>query len=129
MDFVTIVVEQNRLHKSLHIVFYVLETPSRLHDHPSIFIIGSTGNEYIITLSVNSISCSCPDTHNGCKHILFLLLSTAMITQQPHPEVQIHMSSLINECYSDLLHTHQLDPFTNYIVEVWKLHYKHREKR
>jgi hypothetical protein len=58
---------------------YILNTPSHLQQTPILHIIGSSGNDYEIHVTSTSVSCSCPDQHQACKHILFLLYQTMAI--------------------------------------------------
>nr|UUT39813.1 MEL [Nicotiana benthamiana] len=43
------------------------------HSGTTFFILGATGNVYIVNLSTTP-SCSCPDRTTPCKHILFVLI-------------------------------------------------------
>lgn len=67
---ITVSVEPGRLHRATTQHFSLMKTTVNC-----IFIVlGSTGNAYVLTVSKQSISCNCPDSHSPCKHILFLLL-------------------------------------------------------
>ena len=67
---ITISIEPDRLCRATTQPFRLMKTSVNC-----IFIVlGSTGNAYILTVSNTSISCTCPDSHPACKHILFLLL-------------------------------------------------------
>lgn len=59
--------------RSRHHPMHILDTPSRRNPTPTLYIVGSTGNEYQMVVTRTSITCSCPDNHQGCKHILALL--------------------------------------------------------
>ena len=74
-----ILVDPTRFHRAHTQTFYILNTPSRFLTHPCLLILGSSGNEYSLTITNTSISCNCPDTNCGCKHILFILLITGFL--------------------------------------------------
>ncbi|MCL7036771.1 hypothetical protein MKW94_019084 [Papaver nudicaule] len=64
------------------------------------FILGSTGNVYIVRLS-KTPSCNCPDGTIPCKHILFVLLRVLGIPRSDHCLTRkilrpYHMTRLLN---------------------------------
>lgn len=72
-DVISIACEPKRHHRSRHHPMYILDTPTRTNPTPTLSILGSTGNVYQMVITRSSITCSCPDNHTGCKHILALL--------------------------------------------------------
>ena len=72
-DVISIACEPKRHHRSRHHPMYILDTPTRTNPTPTLSMLGSTGNEYQMVITRSSIMCSCPDNHQGCKHILALL--------------------------------------------------------
>ena len=46
-------------------------------------VLGSTGNVYDVTISKHS-TCSCPDSVNCCKHILFVFLRVLKVNPNSH---------------------------------------------
>jgi len=81
-------------------------------DFRSVYLLGSTGNEYIISIRTNHFACNCPDSHPGCKHILFLFHITGLI--QPHDcHVTIHPSKFLR-C---LWQTHKLPLVTASLLD------------
>ena len=44
-------------------------------------VLGSTGNACVVAVSNNSMSCTCPDSHPFCKHVLFLLQASGLSAQ------------------------------------------------
>lgn len=65
-------IDINRLRRSRRQHFHILDTTSFSNNPHTLYILGHTGNQYIITVN-NTITCSCPDSNPACKHILFLL--------------------------------------------------------
>ena len=68
----TLDIDINRLRRSRRQHFHILDTTSFSNNPHTLYILGHTGNQYIITVN-NTITCSCPDSNPACKHILFLL--------------------------------------------------------
>jgi len=112
-DVLCIRCEPKRHQRSRHHPMYILDTPSRKHTNPTLYIIGSTGNEYQIVVTTTSITCSCPDDHSGCKHILSLLhLTTTSHRRGNH--IYVTPSYLIDKIQNGiLLMAHILDPLPN----------------
>ena len=51
---------------------------------PNFYVLGTTGNVYIVNLSTNP-SCTCPDRTNPCKHIFFVLIRVLGVSlDDPH---------------------------------------------
>ena len=50
--------------------FYLIKPVERTN---TLFLLGSTGNKYSITISRDGLSCSCPDSNPCCKHVIFVL--------------------------------------------------------
>ena len=113
---ITVRIEPGRLHRASTQPFRLMKTNVNC-----IFVVfGSTGNAYVLAVSKNSISCNCPDTHPGCKHILFLLLacghsgrgqlclSPANLLQKLHadPPTQKLKRALLNEHTNHLCSAH-----------------------
>ena len=69
----------HRLSRSRKHPMYILDTPSRLQGTPTLHIIGASGNDYELHVTPTSISCSCPDQHQACKHMLFILHQTMSV--------------------------------------------------
>jgi hypothetical protein len=112
-DVISITCEPKRHQRSRHHPMYILDTPSRQQSTPTLYIIGSTGNEYKIVVTTTSITCSCPDNHSGCKHILSLLhLTTTSHRRGNH--IYVTPSYLIDKIQNGiLLAAHSLDPLPN----------------
>jgi len=74
-------VDPRRRQKSKNEFFYIIPTNDILEYQPQIILTGSSGNEYRISFTIDSISCTCPDFKSSsyaypqklCKHILFIL--------------------------------------------------------
>ena len=73
-------VNPQRLRRSRHENFFIVDNIFLYDHYPIIDIIGNSGNLYCVSFYSNSIKCSCPDAlkHNHskqylCKHVLFLL--------------------------------------------------------
>ena len=100
-------VDAGRLRRSQQQRFFILPTPSMTSPQPTLFIIGSTGNEYKIYFSLDYISCSCDDystctsfPQKLCKHILFLLraisytlTSGTLLLLHPHQILHLFQTS------------------------------------
>ena len=69
-------VDRNRLSRAQTQSFHLIEPREPQNNF---FILGSTGNEYIISVSSEGLSCNCPDPHKYCKHIFFLLHVTGIV--------------------------------------------------
>jgi len=103
----------HRLSRSRKHPMYILDTPSRLQPNPTLHIIGSSGNDYELHVTPTSISCSCPDQHQACKHILFLLHQTMAIFRQGK-DLFVHPPTLIGKINSGkTLETKYLSPLAN----------------
>jgi len=103
----------HRLSRSRKHPMYILDTPSRLQPNPTLHIIGSSGNDYELHVTPTSISCSCPDQHQACKHILFLLHQTMAIFRQGK-DLFVHPPTLIEKINSGkTLQTKYLSPLAN----------------
>jgi hypothetical protein len=103
----------HRLSRSRKHPMYILDTPSRLQQNPILHIIGSSGNDYDIHVTPTSISCSCPDQHQACKHILFLLYQTMAIFRRGK-DLFVHPPTLIEKINSGkTLQSKYLSPLAN----------------
>jgi hypothetical protein len=103
----------HRLSRSRKHPIYILDTPSRLQPNPTLHIIGSSGNDYKVHVTPTSISCSCPDQHQACKHILFLVHQT-MATFRRGKDLFIHPPTLIEKIKSGkTLQLKYLSPLAN----------------
>ena len=104
------IVPAKKLRKSNIESFYILDTPSRSFSEPCFHITGSYGNEYKVTFALKSISCSCDDTPNPCKHVLFIVqrLGVTVISGLNiiNPVHIMHLTQTVP------LHRHMLDPKT-----------------
>jgi hypothetical protein len=67
------IVPTTKLRKSNSQSFHILDTLSRSLPDPCLHLTGSYGNEYMVKFASNSISCTCDDTPNPCKHALFIV--------------------------------------------------------
>ena len=110
---ITLSVDSRRYERVLTQSFHIITPPD---EYRNIFILGSTGNEYIITITSRNISCNCPDTHMACKHILFILHIIRLI--QPHDtHVTIYPSQVLPLVWKHPQMTHVkavlLDSHTN----------------
>jgi hypothetical protein len=114
-DVISIRCEPKRHQRSRHHPMYILDTPSRTNPTPTLCILGSTGNEYQIVLTRASITCSCPDNHPGCKHILALLhLTTTSHRRGNH--IYVTPSYVIDKIQNGtLLQSNYLNPWPNRI--------------
>jgi hypothetical protein len=104
------IVPSSKLQKSNTQSFHMLETPSRCLPEPCLHLTGSYGNEYKVTFASNNISCSCDDTPNPCKHVLFIVQRLGVkITAGLNTIDPFHIMHLLETV---LLHRHMLDPKT-----------------
>lgn len=114
-EVISIRSETKRHQRSRHHPMYILDTPSRTRATPTLYVVGSTGNEYQIVTTTTSITCSCPDNHPGCKHILALLHLTTTSHRRGN-KIYVTPSFLIDKIQSgSLLRGHYLDPLPNRI--------------
>ena len=114
-DVICIICEPTRHQRSRHHPMYILDTSSRRNPAPTLYIIGSTGNEYQIVLTRTSITCSCPDDHPGCKHILALLHLTTTSHRRGN-QIFTTPSYVIDKIQNGtLLRSNYLDPLPNRI--------------
>jgi hypothetical protein len=67
------IVPASKLRKSNIQSFHILDTSSRCLPEPCLHITGSYGNEYKVTFASKCISCTCDDTPNPCKHVLYII--------------------------------------------------------
>ena len=92
---------------------YILDTTSRLQPSPTLHIIGSSGNDYEINVTPTSISCTCPDNNQACKHILFLLHQTLAIYRRGN-DLFVHPPTLIEKINNGkTLQSKYLSPLAN----------------
>jgi len=114
-DVISIACEPKRNHRSRHHPMYILDTLSRTNQTPTLYIIGSTGNEYQMVVTRTSITCSCPDNHQGCKHILALLHLTTTSHRRGN-YIYVTPSYLIDKIQTGtLLRSNYLNPLPNRI--------------
>ena len=74
-------VEPRRQLKSTNQFFYIIPTDSIYEYQPQFLLTGSNGNEYKLSFTIDSITCTCADFKSSstippqklCKHILFIL--------------------------------------------------------
>ena len=103
----------HRLSRSRKHPMYILDTPSRLQETPTLHIIGASGNGYELHVTPTSISCTCPDQHQACKHILFILHQTMAVFRQGK-DLIIHPPTLIEKInHGKTLQTKYLSPLAN----------------
>ena len=92
-------IDTHQLQRSQNQYFYLLNSASFSTNYNSVYILGYTGNEYVITIS-NQIYCSCPDTNPGCKHVLFLLELLGEIIESPNIKLSLKPSLLYQRLLS-----------------------------
>ena len=111
---VTLCIEPGRFHRARTQSFHIITPRQRLKS--KLYMLGSTGNEYIIITKKNSISCNCPDKHKTCKHILFLLHMLNII-HRGDKTVMVKPSTIIPSVWEPsalpLLRPHLLDSSVN----------------
>ena len=116
LPFIYINIERQRLRRSRLQIFYVLDTPSRLQLQPTVHIVGYSGNEYCVDVTVDSITCNCYDKHPACKHILFILATTEMLNDVDMGSTAIHIPTFIQNLSTpsfNSLNKYELDGHTN----------------
>ena len=112
---VLIPLHSRRLHRARTQQFHII---SSTNNQNVFFLLGSTANEYTITVTSSSVSCNCKDSHKGCKHILFLCHALGLIrTGDNH--ILLHpptfRSLLSAELKPPLLIASSLDAHTNFL--------------
>jgi hypothetical protein len=78
------IVPTTKLRKSNTQSFYILDTPSHSIPEPCLHLTGSYGNEYMVKFAPNSISFTCDDTPNPCKHALFIVQRLGVKVKSGH---------------------------------------------
>ena len=108
-----------RLHSARTQHFHIITSTNNQN---LFLLLGSTANEYTITVTSSSISCNCQDSHKGCKHILFLCHALGLIRMGDnhiltHPSTfRSLLSSLLSaEFKPPLLAASLLDTHTNFL--------------
>ena len=56
-----------------------MESSRQSEDEYTFKVMGNTGNAYNILVTRESISCSCPDWSNICKHMMHLLIRVSLL--------------------------------------------------
>ena len=112
---VLIPLHSRRLHRARTQQFHIITSTNNQN---VFFLLGSTANEYTITVTSSSVSCNCKDSHKGCKHILFLCHALGLIrTGDNH--ILLHpptfRSLLSAEFKPPLLIASSLDAHTNFL--------------
>ena len=112
---VLIPLHSRRLHRARTQQFHLITSTNNQN---VFFLLGSTANEYTITVTSSSVSCNCKDSHKGCKHILFLCHALGLIrTGDNH--ILLHpptfRSLLSAEFKPPLLIASSLDAHTNFL--------------
>ena len=74
---ITVHIDQGRRHKASSEPLRLIKTTVNC----CFTVLGSTGNACVIAVSNNSTSCTCPDSHPFCKHVLFLLQASGLSAQ------------------------------------------------
>ena len=74
---ITVHIDQGRRHKASSEPLRLIRTTVNC----CFTVLGSTGNACVIAVSNNSTSCTCPDSHPFCKHVLFLLQASGLSAQ------------------------------------------------
>ena len=116
---VLIPLHSRRLHSAQTQHFHIITS----NNNQNLFLLlGSTANEYTITVTSSSILCNCQDSHKGCKHILFLCHALGLIRMGDnhiltHPTTfRSLLSSLLSaEFKPPLLAASLLDTHTNFL--------------
>jgi len=119
-DHIVFRCDYNRQARSRSHPMYILDTPSRLRPNPILHVIGSTGNEYQIVVTTTSISCSCPDKHSACKHILSLVHQT-FVSHRRGQTFYVQPSTLIQKIQSGVF-LNFLTPLVNSLCISISLH-------
>jgi hypothetical protein len=104
------IVPATKLRKSNTQSFHILDTPSRSLPEPCLHLTGSYGNEYMVKFASNSISCTCDDTPNPCKHALFIVQRLGVKVKSGLN--LIDPSHIMRLMETVRLHRHMLDPKT-----------------
>ena len=92
------------------IISYPGHPLKRCLPEPCLHLTGSYRNEYKVTFALNSISCSCDDTTNPCKHVLFIVQRIGVtIISGLNIINPVHIMHLLKTVP---LHQHMLDPKT-----------------
>ena len=101
-------VPRHKLDRARRQSFYIIDTPSRKLPKPIIHLTGSYGNLYQITFTPTGISCSCDDSSNPCKHILYVL--TLLRSPINTGWINIFPVQVITSIHSNTLNRQVLDP-------------------
>jgi hypothetical protein len=111
---VTVHVEPKRFNRSRTQNFYILDSPSRRLQLPTIYLIGTTGNLYTISFCISGVCCNCPDTTTFCKHVLFILSVSGMMISSK-TTFYLNMEFTINQLRTVDLSHYMVDATTNSI--------------
>ena len=110
---VAVHVEPKRFNRSRTQNFYILDSPSRRLQLPTIHLIGSTGNLYTLSFTLSGVCCNCPDTTPFCKHVLFILSVSGMMISKT--TFYLNMEFTINQLRTVDLSNYMVDATTNSI--------------
>ena len=117
---VIIPVERRRLSRAQSQSFHLIEPREPQNNY---FVLGSSGNQYIISVSSQGLSCSCPDGNKYCKHILFLLHISGIVRATDRCVV-LYPSKLFSSIWQNpkriRVKKAVLDRHTNYLCTVKK---------
>lgn len=111
---ITVHVEPKRYTRSTTQNFYILDSPSRRLQFPTIYLVGNTGNLYTISFSTSGVCCNCPDSTTFCKHVLFILSVSGMMTSSK-ATFYLNMEFTINQLRTVDLSNNMVDETTNSI--------------
>ena len=111
---VAVLVEPKRFNRSRTQIFYILDSPSRRLQFPTIYLIGSTGNLYKVSFHISGVRCNCPDTATFCKHVLFILSVSRLMTSSRNT-FYLNMESTINQLQTVDFSNSMVDATTNSI--------------
>jgi hypothetical protein len=110
----TVHVEPKRFNRSRTQNFYILDSPARRLQLPTIYLIGNTGNLYTISFTISGACCNCPDATSFCKHVLFILsASGTMILSKT--TFYLNIEFVINQLTTVNLSNYMVDATTNSI--------------
>ena len=114
--------EIRRLQRAQEQTFNIVKT----HVDHIVIVLGATGNAYIVCIKPSRITCNCPDSHQACKHILFLISITGLIKKKSQVFVTISAESLVQRLSaippSPQLQAVFLDPHTNDLCSAHNYH-------
>ena len=111
---ITVNVEPKRYTRSKTQNFYILDSPSRRLQLPTIYLIGNSGNLYTISFTISGVCCNCPDTTTFCKHVLFILSVSGMMISSK-TTFYLNMDFTINQLRTVDFSKNMVDVTTNSI--------------